>query len=486
MTRMDKRIEPVGHQAERLLVLEFNELCPALLDRWMAEGVLPNFRKLYEQCDVFVTNADVETPTTLEPWIQWYSIHSGLSYEQHRVFHLTEGPRAGHDDIFQILLRAQRTVASFASMNLAPFAAPGSAFVSDPWSENGDAFPAELNRYNRFVSHNVREYSNAAGGLGLGDYAKFLAFMAGHGLSAATVAQIIAQLASERLKDRKLGYKRVALLDRMQFDVFRDYYRRLQPDFATFFLNSTAHLQHSYWRHMEPEAFTVRPDADEKALYGEAIRFGYESMDRLLGEFLILAEREGAMLMFVTALSQQPFLRYEETGGQNFYRLHDVNAFLRRMGIDYRQVDPTMTHQYMAQFASPELAQSARQRLEALRLESGRAIFGFPGVNDADLDSLYFGCQISTKIPGETSIIDDRRNTPIPFKDLFYKIDAIKSGRHHPDGCLWIQTGRHVRHEAKPSILDILPTQLDLLCVPKPEGAFSGRSLMPTLANGGS
>ena len=108
-------------------------------------------------------------------------------------------------------------------------------------------------------------------------------------------------------------------------------------------------------------------------------------------------------------------------------------------------------------------------------------VFGFPAI-DAQPGSLYFGCQISNRMPKDTVVIDGHTNAPIRFGDLFYQIDAIKSGRHHPDGCLWIQTGRHARHEAKPSILDILPTQLEMLGVPAPLGSHSGRSLAPVMA----
>jgi hypothetical protein len=479
---MDHRLNSADHHAKRLIALEFNELCPALLDRWMNEGLLPNFSQLHGQSEVFVTDADVDDPALLEPWIQWYSVHTGLPYEQHRVFHLTEGPKAGHADIYQMLLAAGRSVCSFASMNVAPFASEGSIFVGDPWSENGDAFPVELNVYNRFVSHNVREYSNANDKLGLVDYARFLAFMAGHGLDPATVAQIVRQLGTERLANRKLAWKRVALLDRLQFDVFASYYRRFRPDFASFFVNSVAHLQHSYWRHMDPLAFTVRPSADEMAIYGDAIRFGYQEIDRLLGRFMALARAADARLMFITALSQQPFLRHEETGGQHFYRLHDVRAFLNRLGIGFINVDPTMTHQYFAQFASTEVAGQARRGLESLKLADGRTVFGFPSIETAS-DSLYFGCQISTPMPLDAPVTLGQGNEPIRFGDLFYQIEAIKSGRHHPDGCLWIQTGRHVAHVAKPSILDILPTQLALLDVPDRCGALQGRNLLKELVS---
>src|SRR5690606_33211001 len=131
---------------------------------------------------------------------------------------------------------------------------------------------------------------------GIGDVVRFVRFMVTHGLKPSTVAQILRQLGAERAKDGRLSWRRVALLDRLQFDVFRHYYRRYRPDFASFFVNSVAHLQHSYWRHMEPEAFTVRPGAAEMEIYGDAIRFGYRAMDKVLGGFLELARQEDATL----------------------------------------------------------------------------------------------------------------------------------------------------------------------------------------------
>ena len=464
-----------------VIVMEFNELCSPLLRQWMDEGRLPNFARLHAQSDVFTTDADVSDPAQLEPWIQWYSSHTGLAYDQHKVFHLTDGPRAGFSGIHRIALDAGRRVGSFASMNVAPFAKPGSFFVGDPWSENGDASPSELNVYNRFVSWNVREYSNASNRLSLGDYAGFLSFMLGHGLSPTTIAGIVRQLVSERLGDRRLSYKRVALLDRLQFDVFRSYYRKLRPDFATFFLNSTAHLQHSYWRHMQPDAFTIRPDAGEMAVYGDAVRFGYEAMDKLVGSFAALADRSGAMLVFMTALSQQPFLRHEEFGGQHFHRPHNVERFLKQLGIAYVSVDPTMTHQYMAHFASDADRDTARARLSALSMkEGGRRVFDFPTVEGAE--GLYFGCQISTNVGSNAIIIDESIGTSMSFGSVFYRIDAIKSGRHHPNGALWFRTGRGRVHEEHVSILDVFPTILDLLAVPLPRDAdYRGRSMASRL-----
>ena len=54
------------------------------------------------------------------------------------------------------------------------------------------------------------------------------------------------------------------ILDQLQFDLFRRHWKRARPDFSTFFLNSTAHYQHIYWRNMEPEHFKVKPEPGER------------------------------------------------------------------------------------------------------------------------------------------------------------------------------------------------------------------------------
>jgi hypothetical protein len=464
--------------------MEFNELCPTLLDRWIGDGRLPNFAALRDQSEVFLTQADVTDPVLLEPWIQWYSAHTGLAYDQHRVFRLTDGPTAGFPDIYTTLIGAGLRVGSFSSMNVAPFAAEGSFFVSDPWTELNHATPAELNIYTGIVARQVREYSNASAATGIASTARFTAFLLRHGLSPATVMAALGQIASEKLSEPRLAWRRATILDRIQFDVFRSLYRSLLPDFATFFINSTAHFQHSYWRHLDPDAFSVKPDAAEMALYRDAVLFGYQAMDRLVGRFQRLAEQNDARLIFMTALSQQPFLRYEEIGGQRFHRLHNVERFLGSLDLAPASIQPTMTHQYMVHFDSVAERDEAAIRLKALRLD-GREIFGVGGYAGSDVPKLYFGCQIATETSLDATVVDDRSNRTSRFGELFYRMDAIKSGRHHPDGALWIQheDKRGRVHETPVSILDFFPTLLDLYGLPDDAGAAGrrGKNLLPQL-----
>ena len=456
----------------RVILIEFNELCPQLLDTWMTAGLLPNFKRFYDRSEIFITQADESDPVNLEPWIQWYSIHTGLPYQQHQVFHLTDGPRAGHPDIWSILHENGKRVWNCAGMNARGFSYSGSAFLSDPWCTTERAHPPELETFQRFVAHHVQEHASPDSALGLGDNARFAAFMATHGLRLPTASAFARQLSSEVATSGSSKWKRVTLLDKLQFDVFRHYFRRLQPDFASFFVNSTAHLQHAYWRHMQPEMFTVLPSSEELNKYRDAILFGYQEMDWLIGEFLTLAEPD-VQLIFATALSQQPYTKYEGIGGHNFYRPRSISDLLAKLEITPDQVLPVMTHQFLLHFSSEAEAAVAKERLSRLLLDQV-PVFGF---DESEPGTLYFGNHIHTLVPPDKTVeIADNSGRSIGYYDLFHRIEDMKSGRHHPDGCLWVGPGKHQRHTEKVSILDILPTILDLFDLPVTE--YAGRPLL--------
>lgn len=461
----------------KVLLVEFNEICPPLLDRWMGEGKLPHFAALHAASQVFTTVADETDPVNLEPWIQWYSIHTGLPFSEHNVFHLTDGPKAGHSDIWQELHALGKSVMNCSSMNARPIAGERAFYLPDPWCATERAFPPELEGFKSVVSRVVQEYSRGAGALSSRDIASFLKFLVTHGLSVATATAIVGQLIRERISPRDETWKRVALLDRLQFDVFRHYYGRLRPDFATFFSNSTAHLQHAYWRAMDPDAFSLKLSHEELATYGDAVLFGYQAMDRLLRDFFALVDEE-TIIILCSALSQQPFLKRESRGGQHFYRLRDAAGFLRRAGVNPTLVEPAMTHQYMLRFGSPDEMAVAAEALGSIRF-GGEQVFGV--APSAEQQSLYFGCQIYDKVDadGELSGLRqfDAPDAPPRFFDALYAIDATKSGCHHPDGVLWVRTGQHRVHPDRVSILDIPATIYDLMGVRAGDG-MRGDSLV--------
>ncbi|HVC54909.1 MAG TPA: hypothetical protein VND95_03085 [Stellaceae bacterium] len=468
---------PAGKQrlSMGIIVLEFNELCPTLLGRWMASGDLPNFKALHDASQVFVTSADA-APPALEPWIQWYSIHTGLSYSQHKVFHLTDGARAGHPDIWSIIQERGGRTGNFSSMNARRQVEPGCFFMADPWCTAQTAHPEQLQRFFEFVAQHVQEYANRDRPAGLSSAARLLASLTRQGLRFTTIGDIVTLLLREFMQPTRI-WQRAVVLDWLQTDLFLALYRKFNPAFATFFLNSTAHFQHAYWRHMEPEAFDTRPSITEFENYEHAIKFGYQNMDRLVQKFT-RGKADGDVLMLVTGLSQQPFVKYEAVGGQRFYRPRDITEVLRMLGLRATVVEPVMTHQYMVRFASAGERDDARSKLLDLVCE-GRQVFE---IEPCDSAALYLGCQLHRQLAVDTAMTSaSGRIGSRAFFDVFYQIDGIKSGCHHPDGALWIATGTPQVHAEKVSILDIFPTWLEMLGIdykPSAVHPFIGGSLV--------
>jgi hypothetical protein len=313
------------------------------------------------------------------------------------------------------------------------------------------------------VQTNVQEHTKDRVPLSRSDYLKFLAFMSTHGLSVSTVTSIAHQLAAE--KGGKKRWKRAFILDQLQFDLFRSYYHKLSPDFSTFFLNSTAHMQHSYWRNLQPELFKIEPSEEEQAEFATAIPFGYQQMDKLVGKFLDLAD-DNATVIFCTALSQQPCLIYEEKGGKVLFRPRDFEQFLKFAGITIpHSVLPVMAEQFYINFDGERDAIEGEQRLGSMQVDGRPALL----LRRAGA-SIFAGCGIFSDQPRDAILAMHGSERTAPFLDIFYKIEGMKSGMHHPDGMLWIRTPeqRQHLHPNKVPLTFIAPTILSMFGIAPP------------------
>ena len=444
-----------------VVLLEFNELTPSLIDQFIADGELPTFRKFRDQSIVVTTQASEAAPF-LEPWIQWVTVHSGLDYADHGLSNLNEGHKLEAPRVWDLLSKAGFPVWVCGSMNVRYEQGLNGCVLPDPWCTKIAPKPEELRRYFDFVQRNVLEYTNERLPLSKADYARFAAFMAGHGASLRTGFKVLQQLMSEKGTHNR--WKRAALLDRIQFDVFRHYFEKVRPRFSTFFLNSTAHYQHTYWRNMEPDHFAVKPSEEDQAEYGSAVLFGYQQMDQLLSAFLDLAG-DDVTLILATALSQQPCVKYEEQGGAHFYRPKDFSSLSAFAGVSSpHDVAPVMTHQFHVEFAGEQEAAEAERRFGSVQVAGRQALqVGRTGTR------VFVGCRVYTLLPDDTQMEADGRTGR--FFDVFYRIDAMKSGMHHDEGLLWMRTPArtHAVVPEKVALARVAPTLLQLFNVPVPK-----------------
>ena len=250
------------------------------------------------------------------------------------------------------------------------------------------------------------------------------------------------------------------LLDRLQYDVFRRLNRHFGVRFGTFFCNSTAHFQHYYWRNMEPEQFAVPPPVTDHASLRNAILEGYQAMDRLLAR--VFRDYPDAVLMLCTALSQQPWI---ETTKSTF-RPREFDAFLKfaRISVNLSAVKPVMAEQFHVECSSTQAALAAETQLRDLAVGDERLM----SVR-REGSSVFAGCRITDPAALKQRVTRLSDGASRCFGELFYMIHTMRSGRHHPDGVLWVRTGRHEVIEEKMPLTDIAPTILAHFGVEQPE-----------------
>jgi hypothetical protein len=456
----------------KVLQVEFNELSPRLLDQFMAEGQLPNFRRFYEASNVFTTDARAEPPN-LEPWIQWPTVHLGVSHLEHGLRHLgvtrseedvAEG-RAPRKAVAEVASDAGLRVGVFGSMNI-PYRRLSGFYLPDPWNTAAEVQPASLRPYVRTVGAMVRDSSRTDGSTPDAGVLAFGLFMLRHGLTPATVKVVAEQLLAER-RDAGVRWRRASVLDWIQYDVFRNYAARERVQFGTFFSNSTAHYQHYFWRHMNPEDFETPPEPEDHPSYADAVRYGYRSMDRILGR--ILDDFPDAVLVLCTALSQQPWT----TATKQTYRPRDWDAVLRLAGwsSDTVEVQSIMAEEFVARFPTEAEAVRALEDFGRLTVE-GSPLMQF----NREGNALVGGCAINRAGVLDTSIDGAADGNRPAMGEVFAPIHTVRSGRHSSQGALWFRNGTHVVHEQPVDLEDVAPTVLELLGVDVPS-SMTGSAL---------
>jgi hypothetical protein len=446
----------------RLILIEFNELCPSLLGRFMADGTLPNFRRFYESSTVFTTDAGEAEPN-LEPWIQWPTVHSGMTFAEHGVFHLGDGRRLRQKCVAELLSDAGLAVGVCGSMNT-NYGRLNGYVIPDPWDKEGVAHPDWLAPFYRTVARQVQESSRAAGA-SKAETLRFGLFLLRHGLTAGTARAVLAQLWAER-RDAGLRWRRALLLDRLQYDLFRRLNRIFDTRFATFFANSTAHMQHYYWRHMEPEHFAAPPpQTDHPSLCG-AVREGYRAMDALVGRFL--ADYAGARLVLCTALSQRP---WTDTTKCTF-RPRRFEALLEFAGVAAGAVRPVMAEQFHVECPDGATAAVAEARFRELVIDDQPLMAVRRQGN-----TLFAGCRVTDAAAGDRPVTRRSDGRSRRFDELFYMVHTVRSGRHHADGALWVRNGCHEVVNEKVPLTDVAPTLLAHFGVAQPDH-MGGRPLL--------
>lgn len=419
---------------KKLIMFEFNELCPHLIQRFMDNGDLPNFSRLHEQSRVGYTEA-AATDYDLNPWVQWVDVHTGKPSSDHDVRGLNQGNAEAGSYIWDVLARKHGLRSWICgSMNAGYGEDFKGRLLPDPWSTDIRPFPhKEMDDGYRFIANAVQNHSSGS------EVSAFKAIpnLLKMGLSIGTCMKLAAQVIAERFKP-SLKWRRAMAMDWIQADIFLKYYEKERPEFATFFSNSSAHYQHHYWKDYEPDLFEDANYAPSDETQ-DAIRQSYINNDRILGKILKQVPADTAVV-FATALSQQPYtdnVRY-------FYHINDEQNLRTTFNIPADMAyKPIMAEQFYLDAPDEDSARALAAELSKYHMV-GEGHF-FEGSND----ELFFvtieesrlrvqcGCQRHVVADATFRHIDtgERFN----FYDHFYKMQETKAGVHNPVGAFWFK-----------------------------------------------
>lgn len=412
-----------------LILLELNEVIVPYVEQYVRNGHLPNFRALLGAHGYRVTDSE-RTYERLEPWIQWVSAHTGLSYEQHKVFRL--GDIAGNPvrQLFEDLEDRGISVGAISPMNAEDRMRDPAFFVPDPWTAGKVSADADVQRMFRAIANAVNE--NASARLSLRDAAALIEGLLRH-------AQVGNWPKYIRLAIGSVGrpWRRALFLDLLLTDLFLDLWKQKKPRFGLLFLNAAAHVQHHYLYssgsyegpHRNPRWYV--PQGIDPLLEV------YDVYDTILGRVLALSPQP--RLLIATGLSQEPY-----PAPVYYYRLRDHRAFLELLGVTYQNVAGRMSRDFLVTFRDSRGALDAQRILESVKDQAGEKVFEV----DNRGASLFVTLVYPREVAKGMRLL--RENGEIPDFSRHVAFVALKNGHHIPQGYVMDTHHRAPLHDTVP------------------------------------
>lgn len=404
----------------KLLLLELNEINFDVISYYIGVGeVLPGFQKIF--LGMLRTTSSESKYEQLEPWIQWPSIHTGKTFDEHQVFRLGDFVDCKEDQFFERLERAGFSVGAISPMNASNKLKAPAYFIPDPWTKT----PSDGGFFSKSITNAIVQAVN--------DNAQSkLTFKTILNLGVAFVALVkparYMPMAKYAFKAVGKPWRKALFLDMLLYEFHKRLVQRKNPNFSTLFLNAGAHIQHHYFYNssfvdsteLENPLWYVGKDKDPML---EMLKV----YDKMLLDIFSLPDTE---VVIATGLSQKP---YESL--KFYYRLRNHKAFLENMGIIFSKVIPRMTRDFLVSFDTIEQAAVAEKNLSEILVNND--IKMFEEIDNRGKD-IFVVLTYPFEITKDTMITVQGKK--LLLNDLVTFV-AIKNGEHQSKGFAYFSDG---------------------------------------------
>lgn len=409
----------------RLVLIELNEINFDIVQQYLDAGSdrFPALRRLMAGSRIRTTSE--KKYELLEPWIQWPSVHTGKTFDEHGLFRLGDVVESRIPQFFDQLEDRGFTVGAISPMNAANRLRNPAYFIPDPWT----ATPSDASWWSRKVGAAVSQAVND------NSQARI------HPLNVLYLLCGLIRFARPRnflvflrlaLGSRKSPWRKALFLDLFLHDLHMRCMAVRRPDFSVLFLNGGAHIQHHYFLNSEPLRTPAgAPNPDWYVPAGaDPVAEMLAVYDRIVGDCMALP---GVEKIIATGLSQRPYDRVKF-----YYRLRDHAGFLAAIGISFRSATPRMTRDFLVEFADAQAAASAEHLLRAIVVKSGDTATPLFGEVDNRGASLFVTLTYPDEIAADTEIEAGGRRIRLAPHVVFV---AIKNGMHQEDGFAFFSEG---------------------------------------------
>ncbi len=398
-----------------LKIIELNEFNTQLAKKYTNAfpGAFPTLRRLLAGPCLSTTSE--KEYSLLEPWIQWRTFHTGMSFNDHQVFRLGDQLDKSIKQIPDDLCDAGINVGSLGAMGIEKRRCEYSFFVPDPWSKDSSSEDFWLSKINGVLKQVVAD--NASGRMTLESVVSLLQIYLRFAKAKHYKKYVSLFLSSFRKK-----WNRALFLDLLLGDIFCTLSQKNKVDVGIVFFNGAAHIQHHYLLNAKLLSDNYGPK--NPSWYVKETDDPFHDMLETYEKILThtLSTRDETVI--VTGLSQVPYDR-----AKFYYKLTLASDFFSDAEIEVDRIDHLMSRDLVLWFKTNEECSIAQNILSEIRcLQDGLLIFGDAECRDK---SLFITLTYPNEITRETTALVKGKKLLLSKYVTFV---ALKNGMHHGSG----------------------------------------------------
>jgi Type I phosphodiesterase / nucleotide pyrophosphatase len=399
----------------KVALVELNELNFEAVHFYIGRGYLHTFKQLLDRHGYIETTSETMYEE-LEPWIQWVTAHTGLTLKEHGVFRLGDIVNYDIPQIWEQLEQLGYSVGAISPMNAKNRVQNSPFFMPDPWTQTPISGPWLLSRLHKAIGQVVGDNAKSKITfrsalwlvLGLLRYARPRNYL-----------RYLSLVTESRTKP----WAKPMILDLFLTDLFVRLCLSSRVNFASLFLNASAHIQHHYM--FNSPAYTSAEKNPDWYIAADAdpLLEIYSLYDRVLAQ--LMEAMPNTKLLIATGLHQDP-----HPAVTYYWRLKNHSAYLNKIGIAPVTVEPLMSRDFIVRFDGEDAAARAADKLISAKDDRGIPLF--------DVDNRSKDLFVMLTYPNNIS--EDMRYTVENVQYASLKDDvafvAIKNGQHNGIGYL--------------------------------------------------